>query len=242
MCCFISSQQKVGESHSPRGTWLHATSARAWPCDKTACPSLQPGVSALAFCAWRADPAGWVKVGRCCVTVGPGQGGQQRQSAKLPAPHLHPPQAPAMDSQLVHVGPCVSRPGQPTAPMDTTGQRRHQVSASLAVTPTVIPTIGNTQQPPGLPTRLSTHTLRLLLPWLTCPSSSGQGSHPSPSTERKRPPPQVHPEGLPAKTHQTSQAPQETDPQGVTAQKPLEPGVLVQKANWQACPHPWLSP
>lgn len=201
MCCFISSQQKVGESHSPRRTWLHTTSARAWPCDKTACPLLQPGVSALAFCAWRADPAGWVKVGCCCVTVRPEQGGQQHQSAKLPAPHLHPPQAPAMDSQLVHVGPRVSHPGQPTAPMDTISQRRRQVSASLAVTPTVIPMTENTQQPPGLPTRLSTHTLRLLLSWLNCPSSSGQGSQPSPSTEGKCPAPQVHPAGLPAKTH-----------------------------------------
>ena len=189
VCCFISSQQKVGEFHSPRGTWLHATSARAWPCDKTACPSLQPGVSALAFCTWRVDPAGWVKVGCCCVTVGPGQDGQKCQSAKLPAPHLHLPQAPAMESQLVHMGPHVSRPGQPTAPTDTTGQRRCQVSASLAVTPTVIPTIGNTWQPPSLPTWLSTHTLSRLRSWLTCLSSSGQGSHPSPSTEGKRPPP-----------------------------------------------------
>lgn len=90
-----------------------------------------------------------------------------------------------MVSQLVHMGPCVSCPGQPTTPTDTTGQRCCQVSASLAITPTVIPTMGNTRQPPSLPTWLSIHTLGLLLTWLTCPSSSGWGSHPSPSTEGK---------------------------------------------------------
>lgn len=188
MCCFISSQQKVAESHSPRGTWLHITSAPARPCDKPALP---------IAAAWGQ------RTGLLCMVTGPGRLGEggtllchsgtqvgwpAAPVSQVPRPSSSPTPGPSHGLTACPHGSVCKRP---RAANDPHGHHR------AAVLPSVCQPGHHPDRHPNdrkytaasKPSHVAQHSHPgLLLTWLTCPSSSGWGSDPSPSTEGKCPP------------------------------------------------------
>ena len=230
VCCFISSQQKVGESHSPRGTWRHITSAPAQPCDKPTLPVAVAWGQRTGLLCMVTGPSGLGEGGTLLCHSGTRAGWPAAPVSQAPRPPSSSTPGPSHGlTACPHGAVCkLSR-----AANDSRGHHRPAVLPSFCQPGHHPDCHPNNQKytAASKPSHVAQHSHpRAPADLAHLPLQLWMGFPPQPLYWKQVPPHPIQPGGLPAKTHQISQAPQETDPQRVTAQKPLEPGVLVQKA------------